>query len=104
MHGRKKERLNESDAERTEKHKKIAKYVKMSTTVLTLHQNKVYTDEGYQLTDIILEKNPDYYTAFNYRKLLVQHYLEKASSEEKLQLLLKELDLTAKALAHNPKS
>jgi len=105
MHGRKKERLTESAAERVEKQKKIVKYVKISTTVLTMHRNKVYTDEGYQLTDIILEKNPDYYTIFNYRKLLVQHYLAKASSEEeKTQLLSKELDLTAKALAHNPKS
>ncbi|KAM1292824.1 hypothetical protein ACFX13_020126 [Malus domestica] len=71
------------------------------------HHNKVYTDEALQLSGKLLEQNPEFYTAWNYRKLVVQQNLDRCSESDPDSLksiIDRELKLVESALRQNFKS
>lgn len=53
-----------------------------------------FTKEGLEISAKLLEVNPEHYTAWNYRKLAVQHFTdkqsEKAAEFESVQSILDE--------------
>ncbi|XP_048437430.1 geranylgeranyl transferase type-2 subunit alpha 1 isoform X2 [Pyrus x bretschneideri] len=71
------------------------------------HHNKVYTDEALQLSGRLIEQNPEFYTAWNYRKLVVQQNLDRCSESEPdalKSIIDQELRLVEIALRQNFKS
>lgn len=82
---------------------KIAKYNKHKTAALNAHKMKVYNETTAALTATLLVINPDFYTLFNFRKLIVLDMINKAP-EKKEKLLEDELKLMQKALEKQPKS
>ncbi|KAM1014256.1 hypothetical protein TB2_044097 [Malus domestica] len=71
------------------------------------HHNKVYTDEALQLSGRLIEQNPEFYTAWNYRKLVVQQNLDRCSESDPdalKSIIDQELRLVEIALRQNFKS
>ncbi|KAJ4839424.1 hypothetical protein Tsubulata_035354, partial [Turnera subulata] len=75
----------------------------LQSQFLPNHHNKNYTKEALDLSAKLLEKNPEYYTAWNYRKLALQHALD--SQPDLLHTILhEELQVAKNALKRNPKA
>ncbi|XP_009779399.1 geranylgeranyl transferase type-2 subunit alpha 1 isoform X1 [Nicotiana sylvestris] len=87
---------------------KASKLRSLQSQFLQLHHNKIYTKEALDVSAKLLESNPEYYTAWNYRKLAVQHNLnlpEADNNEESIKSILdEELRLVENALKRNFKS
>lgn len=54
----------------------------LQSQFLANHHNKIYTKEALDVSAKLLEKNPECYTAWNYRKLAVQHNLLAQSQSQ----------------------
>lgn len=78
----------------------------LQSQLLSNHHNKIYTDEAQQLSAKLVQQNPESYTAWNYRKLVVQHNLAQSESDpDSLKSILdQELGLVESALKQNFKS
>lgn len=53
----------------------------LQTQFLSNHHSKIYTKEALDVSAKLLAKNPECYTAWNYRKLAVQHNLLAVQSQ-----------------------
>lgn len=87
---------------------KASKLRSLQSQFLQFHHSKIYTKEALDVSARLLESNPEYYTAWNYRKLAVQHNLnlpEADNNEESIKSILdEELRLVENALKKNFKS
>ncbi|KAL3644963.1 hypothetical protein CASFOL_010143 [Castilleja foliolosa] len=107
MHGRPRKALTEEEQRASSL--KAAKLRDLQSQVLHLHHNKIYTEEAIGISAKLLESNPEHYTGWNYRKLAVQHRLDKRSEDgadcESIQSIFgEELRLVENALKKNIKS
>lgn len=67
--------------------------------------NKDYSEETFKLTTQILQWNPDYYTIWNYRRIiLLEKILVDIDVEEQQKVYGKELMLFLQLIKINPKS
>jgi len=102
MHGRKREDEEKLTADqRSECQRKIGKYVALKDAVLAKRSTQALDEEAYQLSAKLLEINPDFYSLWNYRRDILNHFFETKPKE---QLAPVELKLTEAALMKNPKS
>ncbi|KAJ4848639.1 hypothetical protein Tsubulata_035520 [Turnera subulata] len=69
----------------------------LQSQLLANHHNKIYTKEALDLSAELLSKNPEFYTAWNYRKLAVQHALD-SDPDSADSVLAVELQLAQRAL------
>ncbi|XP_050376859.1 geranylgeranyl transferase type-2 subunit alpha 1 [Argentina anserina] len=79
----------------------------LQTQLLSNHHSKIYTKEALDVSAKLLEKNPECYTAWNYRKLAVQHNLLAATDSDPgaiKSILDAELQVVVDALKQNYKS
>ncbi|GAV66847.1 PPTA domain-containing protein/LRR_4 domain-containing protein [Cephalotus follicularis] len=78
----------------------------LQSQFLSNHNNKIYTKEAVDLSATLLEINPESYTAWNYRKLAVEHHLSLLESDPDSvnSLLNEELRVVENALRQNIKS
>lgn len=91
---------------------KIDFYKRLCSKVLQGNKQNVYNEEYYQLVTELLEWNPELYTAWNYRKELITHYLfgkieEGGVDDEdaaKHRILSEELQFVLAKLKRSPKS
>ncbi|KAG6400863.1 hypothetical protein SASPL_137708 [Salvia splendens] len=88
---------------------KAAKLRDLQSQLLHFHHNKIYTEEAIQISAKLLESNPEHYTAWNYRKLAVQHLLNRhhenqLDSQSPQSILDDELILVENALKTNFKA
>lgn len=106
MHGVRKIKTTE-DKEREQKAESKAKIVQYKTllgTMQKMRKESNYTEEALKVVGKILDYNPDFYVAWNYRREILST-LEKTLSSELYAAQLKvELDVTQKGIAGNPKS
>lgn len=67
---------------------------------------KEYTKDTFSLTSKILQWNPDYYTIWNYRRILILEFIaeESADAEFKQKTFINELMLFLQLIKINPKS
>ncbi|KAK4851005.1 hypothetical protein QYF36_011731 [Acer negundo] len=106
MHGRpRKPSKPEDEAASAAKAQKLRA---LQSQFLHNHQNNIYTKEAVELSAKLLEINPESYTAWNYRKLAVQHYLSLTHSDSNPESLSsifqEELTVVENALRQNFKS
>ncbi|WJX34943.1 protein geranylgeranyltransferase type II [Trifolium repens] len=102
MHGRPRKPLKEEDESVLSA--KAEKLRLLQSQFLANHQNRIYSKEALDLSAKLLENNPECYTAWNYRKLAVQHNLSQSDSDSVASLFDQELKLVENALRKNFKS
>ncbi|GMY06954.1 geranylgeranyl transferase type-2 subunit alpha 1 [Fagus crenata] len=85
---------------------KAEKLRALQSQFLSYHHNNVYTKEALEVNAKLLEINPEYYTAWNYRKLSVEHRLSQSESDldSVKSILSEELKVVESALKQNFKS
>ncbi|KAJ6719247.1 hypothetical protein OIU79_006995 [Salix purpurea] len=78
----------------------------LQSQFLSNHHQKIYTKEAVELSAKLLEINPECYTAWNYRKLAVQHSLFESNLDPDAvnSILNDELRMVENALRQNFKS
>jgi geranylgeranyl transferase type-2 subunit alpha len=107
MHGRPRQRAagETSGAENDKELAKVAQLQELIPSILHNHRTCCYTKEALIQNAKLLELNPEFYTAWNFRKRAVQHLLSSETDEEARKRIIKEeLDLVYRALKVNPKS
>ncbi|GFT00358.1 geranylgeranyl transferase type-2 subunit alpha [Nephila pilipes] len=106
MHGRLKVRTSEEQAEakRREQQEKLKIYSSVTGKIFAKREAEEHDEEGLELTARILEKNPDFYTLWNYRREILLSLKDTKNEEEIKKLILLELELTQNCLKVNPKS
>eukprot|EP00262_Sarcandra_glabra_P008383 TRINITY_DN21900_c0_g1_i1.p1 TRINITY_DN21900_c0_g1~~TRINITY_DN21900_c0_g1_i1.p1 ORF type:complete len:707 (+),score=80.64 TRINITY_DN21900_c0_g1_i1:80-2200(+) len=83
---------------------KAANLQTLQSQLLQNHKNKIYTKEALEISSKLLEINPEVYTAWNYRKLGVEHYLRDEIDHDSIKTILnEELRVVEIALRRNPK-
>ncbi|KAL9446951.1 hypothetical protein AB3S75_014590 [Citrus x aurantiifolia] len=104
MHGRPRKPLKPEDAAASAA--KAEKLRVLQSQFLHNHHNHIYSKEAVELSTKLLETNPELYTAWNYRKLAVQHKLTESDSDpDSLKSILdEELRVVESALRQNFKS
>ncbi|KAI4321105.1 hypothetical protein MLD38_034525 [Melastoma candidum] len=85
---------------------KAEKLCLLQSQFLSNHHNRIYTKEALEANAKLLEINPEYYTAWNFRKLAVQHYVSEAGSDPQAikSVYDEELRVVEAALRQNFKS
>lgn len=106
MHGRLKVRTTEEQAEakRKEQQEKLKIYLKTTSKIFSKREKDEHDEEGLQLTGLILEHNPDFYTLWNYRREILLDMKPSKTAEEIKTLSTTEMSLTQHCLQKNPKS
>ncbi|KAL4297426.1 hypothetical protein GQ457_12G016700 [Hibiscus cannabinus] len=104
MHGRpRKAPKPEDEAASAAKAQKLRA---LQTQFFSFHHDQIYTKEAVELSAKLLEINPESYTAWNYRKLAVEHYLSQSECgpDSVKSVLDDELRVVESALRQNFKS
>ncbi|TKA36468.1 hypothetical protein B0A54_13469 [Friedmanniomyces endolithicus] len=65
--------LDKSEQARNKERKQITQYQALEKDVVDRVKAKDYSDATFQLTSQLLTQNPEYYTIWNYRRLILQH-------------------------------
>ncbi|AQK81461.1 Geranylgeranyl transferase type-2 subunit alpha 1 [Zea mays] len=103
MHGRPRRPAKPEDDEAASA--KAAKLRDLQAQVLHNHHARTYTKESIGLSFKLLETNPEAYTAWNYRKLALQHNVKELSDPQAIKSAIDdELRVAEVALRQNPKS
>ncbi|XP_047334562.1 geranylgeranyl transferase type-2 subunit alpha 1 [Impatiens glandulifera] len=105
MHGR--PRKAPSPEEEKSYALKASKLRPLQSQILHFHHDKIYTKEALEINSKLLEANPEYLTAWNYRRLAVEFLLSQPESQtetESTSIINEELKVTERALSKNFKS
>ncbi|EHA8586515.1 geranylgeranyl transferase type-2 subunit alpha 1 [Cocos nucifera] len=103
MHGRPRKATKPEDTAASAA--KAAKLRDLQAQLLHQHHHRIYTGEALAASSKLLEINPEIYTAWNYRKLALQHNLNEVTDPEIVQSAIEdELRVVEMALRRNPKS
>ncbi|XP_074273209.1 geranylgeranyl transferase type-2 subunit alpha 1 [Silene latifolia] len=82
---------------------KASKLRSLQSQFLHFHHNHIYDKEAIEVSSKLVELNPEYYTAWNFRKLAVDHLLAQPLSDPNA-ILNEELRVAESALRQNFKS
>ncbi|KAA8538190.1 hypothetical protein F0562_027798 [Nyssa sinensis] len=106
MHGR--PRKAPTPEEENASSLKATKLRSLQSQFLQNHHSKNYTKEALEISAKLLESNPEFYTAWNYRKLAVEHNLkqsETGTDPDSIESIIdEELRVAESALRRNFKS
>ncbi|KAK0319713.1 Rab geranylgeranyltransferase [Friedmanniomyces endolithicus] len=76
--------LDKSEQARNKERKQIIQYQALERDVVDRAKAKDYSDTTFQLTSQLLTQNPEYYTIWNYRRLILQHvFARELAADEK---------------------
>ncbi|KAK7440205.1 Rab geranylgeranyltransferase [Stygiomarasmius scandens] len=106
QHGAKRVRLSKEaiEARKQKEQSKIRDYLALNDDILTRKRNKDYTKEAFNKTTQLLQLNPEFYTVWNYRRLILLHGIFPNSSPVEInEQLSDELSMTTVALKAHPK-
>ncbi|KAF7966885.1 hypothetical protein HWV62_36635 [Athelia sp. TMB] len=91
-------------AKKQRERQKLADYLALSDDVLARKKAKEYSPEAFELTTRLLQVNPEFYTAWNYRRNILTHGIFPTSSPDEIDALLdSDLGMTTQALKEHPK-
>ncbi|KAI4337587.1 hypothetical protein L6164_015984 [Bauhinia variegata] len=104
MHGRPRKAPKPEDAAALSA--KAEKLRSLQSQFLANHHYRIYTKEALEISAKLLEINPESYTAWNYRKLAVEHFLSQSHSDldSVKSIFDEELKVVENALRQNFKS
>ncbi|XP_028777733.1 geranylgeranyl transferase type-2 subunit alpha 1 isoform X2 [Neltuma alba] len=104
MHGRPRKALEPVDA--AAQSAKTEKLRLLQSQFLANHHNRIYSKEALEISVRLLEINPESYTAWNYRKLAVEHLVSQSESNPDTikSIFDEELKVVESALRQNFKS
>ncbi|KAK9080846.1 hypothetical protein SSX86_000605 [Deinandra increscens subsp. villosa] len=108
MHGR--PRKSATPVDENASALKAAKIRSLQSQFLENHHNHIYTKEALEINAKLIECNPEFMTAWNYRKLAFEHNIssqsesEKADSDHIKSIVDEELRVVENALRKNFKS
>lgn len=91
MHGRPRKAPKHEDSEASTR--KAANLRTLQSQLLHNHHELIYSKEAIEISSKLLEINPESYTAWNYRKLAVEHHLNQSqtgSDSEAIKSILDE--------------
>ncbi|KAJ3284743.1 hypothetical protein HK104_009799 [Borealophlyctis nickersoniae] len=95
----------EAQQARKEKEKrKIDEYRALSDKLSEKRRNREFDDEALGLTTSIVSLNPEFYTAWNFRREILLETFKSLDEDERQKRCLSELKLVEDALRLNPKS
>ncbi|KAG2228636.1 hypothetical protein INT48_007089 [Thamnidium elegans] len=105
VHGRKREKTTEEivKARKLREAGKIKEYNQLVQDCRTKMKDKQYDADAFNLTTKILQSNPDYYTIWNYRRILILDQVSKDAEKEQ-KLYQNELVFFLQLIKINPKS
>ncbi|KAF8906800.1 hypothetical protein CPB84DRAFT_1822739 [Gymnopilus junonius] len=106
MHGIKRARLTEEEREarRRRELSKTDEFTKLSDATLARKKERDWSRDAFDLTTRLLQINPEFYTIWNYRRLILLNGLfVNAPAELVKDILLDELGMTMSALKAHPK-
>ncbi|KAM7514958.1 hypothetical protein LguiA_004541 [Lonicera macranthoides] len=87
---------------------KASKLRSLQSQFLHFHHHKIYTKEALEISAKLLEANPEFYSAWNYRKLAVEYNLSQLEADldsDSINLIFdEELRVVENALKRNYKS
>ncbi|CAB3980814.1 Geranylgeranyl transferase type-2 subunit alpha [Paramuricea clavata] len=106
MHGRLKVRTTaeQAEAKRKERQKKLEIYLKVTNKVNAKRKNGELDEEALNLTGQLLIVNPDFYSLWNYRREVLQHFKNERETTQLKEFCVKELSFLESCLPVNPKS
>ncbi|KAF8184919.1 rab-protein geranylgeranyltransferase [Mycena galopus ATCC 62051] len=91
-------------AKKLREQSKIRDYLALNDDVLSKKASSDWSREAFDLTTRILQINPEFYTAWNYRRdILLQGIFPASSPKEINDLLTDDLSMTTTALKMHPK-
>ncbi|KAI3820230.1 hypothetical protein L1987_07774 [Smallanthus sonchifolius] len=108
MHGR--PRKSATPVDENASALKAAKIRSLQCQFLLNHHNNIYTKEALEINAMLIESNPEFMTAWNYRKLAFEHNLsyqseaDKADADHIKSIIDEELRVVENALRKNFKS
>lgn len=82
-------------------------YMDLVNTVMNYRQQKIYTVDSHSATTKLLELNPEFYTIWNFRRLILKSLKESSDPKDEqdaTELLKFDLNFTLKLLKKSPKS
>ncbi|XP_021776371.1 geranylgeranyl transferase type-2 subunit alpha 1-like [Chenopodium quinoa] len=82
---------------------KASKLRALQSQFLNYHHSRNFDKEAVEISAKLLETNPEFYTAWNYRKLAVEYFLSQPGSDPE-SILNEELRVVESALRQNFKS
>jgi len=106
QHGVKRSRLSAEDAirKRNDEASKIQEFQALKADCLERKQRCEYSSEAFELTNKLLDFNPEFYTIWNYRRLILLHgFFPSITPEDRYSYLTSDLRLTTAYLKSHPK-
>ncbi|KAG2348523.1 rab-protein geranylgeranyltransferase [Suillus weaverae] len=106
MHSVKRSRQTpEALAEKKRREKsKIDEFLALTDDVLSRKKKQDWSNDAFELTQRLLQINPEFYTVWNYRRnILLNGIFPQSTPEQINNLLSNELSMTTTALKANPK-
>ncbi|KAJ6260128.1 hypothetical protein Dda_4349 [Drechslerella dactyloides] len=82
---------------------KVEQYNALVAEVQTLRASNTYTTATLTTSSTLLSQNPEFNTIWNYRRRILLHLLSPMSADEKLKLLMSELEFLIPLLQSYPK-
>jgi len=105
MHGIKREQTLKSAKEKAAIRTKLARFQMLSRVLLDQKRKKVYNEEALANTELMLKRQPDFNTIWNYRREILLNITEILDGDACKGIWVKDLKLVAYGLGHkNPKS
>ena len=81
MHGRVKSSVAPTEEEVERRQLKLNKYRSARDLLLQRHAQHLLDSKSYELTGLLIEINPDFYTIWNFRKQIVLHLIQQQSEQ-----------------------
>ncbi|KAH7889917.1 rab-protein geranylgeranyltransferase [Phlebopus sp. FC_14] len=106
MHHVKRVRQSEAaiQAKKEREKSQIAEYLALTNDLLSRKKNCDWSRDAFDLSQRLLQVNPEFYTIWNYRRKIMLHGIFPESTAEEIHdLLTSELGMTTTALKAHPK-
>ncbi|KIM49288.1 hypothetical protein M413DRAFT_438472 [Hebeloma cylindrosporum] len=104
MHGVKRQSNQTRDDLKRKEQSKIEKYLKLSEAVLSRRKAKDWSQDAFNLTTTLLQFNPEFYTIWNYRRIILANGIFANSPPALINdVLSDDLAMTMSALKAHPK-
>ncbi|KAI9207979.1 uncharacterized protein BJ171DRAFT_455956 [Polychytrium aggregatum] len=110
MHGRKRQAKVAGQSEevlakaRAKEQEGIREFLRLTQAAHEKRSSKEYDEQAFGITTTILDSSPDFYTIWNIRREILNHWLGPMTEEEQQDIMNKELQFSDLSIRKAPKS